>query len=448
MKYLTINFLLLLCTLLNAQPILNDYIRVGLENNLALIQKQQNYYISLEQLKQARGLFYPSLSLNARYTVSEGGRVIEFPAGDLLNPVYSTLNQLTASNNFPVLENQEIAFLRPREHETKLRLVQPVFNTDIYFNAKIRKEQMTSEQISLDQYKRELATEIKKAYYNAGMAEGVMAMLKETRQLLIENVRINTKLFENDKVTRDVVLRSQTELYKFDQQMSNATKNREISKAFFNFLLNRPLSDSILIEEPGTWQVPAESVSDYISLAVSNREEISNLEQYSKISDLAVSMNRSGSLPDIMLVADYGFEGEKYAFNKNQDYIQASAVLSWDIFAGFQNRARIKQSMITQDRVQKQLEEVKNQIRLQVISSIHDLRTSEAGYIAAQQQVTAAREVFRLVNRRYQEGQASLIEFLDARNTLTQAEENVIISKYTCLSKFAEFENVIAVNNQ
>ena len=41
-------------------------------------------------------MFLPDISMNARYTVARGGRIIEFPVGDLLNPVYITLNMLTA----------------------------------------------------------------------------------------------------------------------------------------------------------------------------------------------------------------------------------------------------------------------------------------------------------------------------------------------------------------
>ncbi|HLO58488.1 MAG TPA: TolC family protein [Bacteroidales bacterium] len=438
--------LLFWLTQLSAQPVLQDYIKTGLQNNLALQQKQNNYEMSLQQLKQARGLFYPSVSVNARYTVSEGGRVIEFPVGDLLNPVYMTLNQLTSSNQFPVLENQEIAFLRPTEHETKLRLVQPLFNTDIYYNARIKREQTVTEQINIEQYKRELVAEIKKAYYNLCMSQNVLTMLNSTRSLLLENIRINKSLFENNKVTRDVLLRSETELHKFDQQLNNAHKNAELAGAYFNFLLNRPLKDSITVEDPGEWVAPSGMVSDFIDMAGKNREEIKNLEQYRKISDMAVNMNRAARLPDILVVADYGFQGEKYRFNKNQDYLQASAVLTWDLFAGLQNKSKIKQSLIASDQVDKQLEEVRSRISLQVISAFEDMRTSETGFEAAKEQLATASEGFRIVNKKYSEGQASLIEYMDARNTLTQAEENLIISKYTCLSKKADFDNIIAVD--
>jgi hypothetical protein len=42
------------------------------------------------------------------YFMAGGGRTVDFPVGDLLNPVYTTLNQLTGGNNFPQVTNQSI----------------------------------------------------------------------------------------------------------------------------------------------------------------------------------------------------------------------------------------------------------------------------------------------------------------------------------------------------
>lgn len=187
----------------NAQSPLDDYIRFGLDNNLALKQKETSYKKSLEALKEAQSLFYPNISLNARYSVAEGGRTIDLPIGDLLNPVYATLNQLLHQNVFPGIENQSFMFLRPHEQETKIRMIQPLFNPDIYYNSKIRKELVQSEKITVDQYRQELAAEIRKAYYNVGMAERLVLMLNETRKLLEENVRVNQKLVDNGKITID-----------------------------------------------------------------------------------------------------------------------------------------------------------------------------------------------------------------------------------------------------
>jgi outer membrane protein TolC len=444
MKYFVALVFSLIASALSAQDVLEDYIAMGLGNNLALKQKQSSYKVSLEALKEARGMFFPSLSMNARYTVSEGGRAIYFPLGDLMNPVYETLNQLTSSSMFPMVENEEILFLRPTEHDTKLRLVQPVLNTDVYYNAKIKKELVVTEEIGIDQYKRELTAEIKKAYYNVGMTRSLTDMLKETRILLLENVRVNARLFENSKVTRDNLLRSQTELSRLDQQLELALKNKQVAAAYFNFLLNRPLSDSIIIVSPVIPQLPEESPDYFTRQAVENREEIRNLENFSAISDLSTRMYRSSALPDIFFLADYGFQGEDYEFNKRQDYMQASLVLSWDLFNGLQNRSRIRQSLARKEMIEHRLDEARSQIELQVITAMSELRATEAAIQTAEDQLKSAREGFRIVNRKYGEGQASLVEYLDARSAMTQSEASLIVLRYTHLSNLAEFEKTIS----
>jgi outer membrane protein len=439
-------FIFLIPLLLNSQEILKEYIRYAFENNLVLKQKQSGYEKSLEALKEARGLFYPNISFNARYTVSEGGRVIDFPIGDLLNPVYSTLNSLTHSSGFPMVENQQVRFLRPTEQETKIRLAQPVFNPDIYYNSKIKQEMSIFEEVDVEQYKRELTSEIKKAYYNVSMTDGILRMFSETRKLLIENIRVNKKLVENDKLTIDNVYRSEAELSKFDQEMQNAEKNNKIATAYFNFLLNKPLTDSIILQQPVTFPALADLSINYSQSAIENREELKKLQHYDNITDMKLKMDKSGKLPDLFIAVDYGFQGEKYEFNKNQDYVQASALLTWNIFSGFQNKARIKQAKIDKTIIENQLEEAKKRIGLQVINTLNELLAAEKGITAAETRLKNSQEGFRLVKRKYEEGQASLIEFLDARTTLTQADENLIVSRFSYLSCFAEFEKITAIN--
>jgi outer membrane protein len=429
----------------SAQDTLQEYINVGLENNLALQQKEAGFRKSLEALKQARGLFYPSLAVNARYSVAEGGRTIEFPIGDLLNPVYATLNQLTSSSAFPQVENQEFLFLRPNEQDTRLRLIQPVFNSDLYYNAKIKRELADAEEISMSQYKQELVAEIKKAYYAVGMTRSILTMLEQTRLLLLENVRVNERLVENSKVTRDNLYRSQTELSKFDQQFLVARKNGLNAKAYFNFLLNKPLTDTIFTEMLPEMPRLLDKLNNYTKQALDNREELKYLEKYGDISTLQIKMNQSSALPDLLVVADYGFQGETYQFNSDQDYLQASVVLNWKLFQGFENRAKIREAYVQKEILDKQLEEARSRIELQVTSTLIGLRATEMSLVAAESQVKSAREGFRLVNRKYNEGQSTLVEFLDARSTLTQAEANLIISRYTYLSDFAEFEKEIAL---
>lgn len=432
--------------LLYGQKELDDYIRFGLENNLALKQKLSDYSRSIEALKEAKGFFYPSVSINARYTRAEGGRIIEFPAGDMLNPVYMTLNALTSSNLFPLIENQEFKFLRPEEHETKIRIVQQVFNPDVYYNTLIKKELSVLGANDVEQYRRELVAEIKKAYYNAASAEGILRILEETRELLLENIRVSKRLLENGIITYDYLYRSEAELARLSQEYQNALKNSKLAKSYFNFLLNKPLNDTVIIKPPEYFPSVTRLTGDLVKNALSGREELRKLENYKNISGLMVRMNEAERLPEIMIVADFGYQGEKYEFNRDQDYLLASAVLTWNIFDGFARRARGRQAVFQREMAEAQIQEAKKQIELQVINALDELKASEIGITAAESRVKSASQVFRLVSKKYEEGQASMLEFLDARNNLTQAEENLVISKYKYLSDFAQLEKTAAIN--
>jgi outer membrane protein TolC len=56
--------------------VLDAYISEGLENNLALKQKEFSLKKSIKELHEARGKFLPSISIEGRYSRAGGGRTI------------------------------------------------------------------------------------------------------------------------------------------------------------------------------------------------------------------------------------------------------------------------------------------------------------------------------------------------------------------------------------
>jgi outer membrane protein len=439
---LLILFILFTANIHGQETILESYVRQGLENNLALKQKESNYAKSLAALKEARAMFFPDVSLNARYSVAEGGRMIEFPVGDLMNPVYSTLNMFLGEDRFPMIENQEFTFLREHEHETKISVVQPLVDPRIYYNQKISQQLSGAQKADAETFRRQLVAEIKTAYFNWLKTLRIEQLLHATKKLLEENVRVNESLYKNDKVTIDNVYRSKAELSRLEQQIAGSTRARQVATAYFNFLLNRPLEEKIIEQElfdsvTVTLNLPAAHQN-----ALENREELDMLESYARANDYLLSLNHSKKIPSIYGAVDYGFQGEEYRFTNEYDYVLASIVLKWELFHGFENKAAISQAKIERDIRKTQIEETKEQIRLQVIRSFYDLQASQKSVIAAEQSLASAKKAFEVTDRKYREGQASLIEYIDARTTMTNAEQNLIISRYDHHIRYAEFERV------
>ena len=103
-----------------AQNILDKYVKEGLESNESIHQQKLLLDKSMYALKEAKALFLPDISFYGDYFLAGGGRTIDFPAGDLLNNAYSTLNQLTNTNNFPQLENESILLNPNNFYEERL----------------------------------------------------------------------------------------------------------------------------------------------------------------------------------------------------------------------------------------------------------------------------------------------------------------------------------------
>jgi outer membrane protein TolC len=90
-------------------------------------------------------------------------------------------------------------------------------------------------------------------------------------------------------------------------------------------------------------------------------------------------------------------------------------------------------------------------IRLEVMNTWYDFISARKKLEASRENSRTASEVFRMVNKKYSENQASLLQFMDARNNMTVAAQNVIINTWDTLIRYAEFEKAAAlysINNE
>jgi len=426
---------------------LDDYVREGIQSNLALQRENFSLQQSMEALKEARGLFLPSVSIEARYNRAGGGRDIEFPVGDLLNDVYSTLNQLTGTQNFPQLENVSIPFLREQEHETKLRVVQPLFQPGIYHNYQANKHLTNAQKEARDTFTRQLTADIQSAYYNYQKAVQVAILLNNTVAVLKENLRVSQSLFDNGSRTQETVFRAEAELADLEQQIAEAEKNQTLAGNYFNFLLNRPFDSSITASDPNKLIFPNPiPIEEAYARAAENREELKQLENAVKASGSSVGAAKSRFLPGVSLVFDYGFQGEEYRFTSDDDYWMGSAVLSWNLFNGGQDKAKLQKARLEKQALQTTQQELGLQIRIQVDEAHQNLLVAGSAITAAHRSLERNRKSFRIIEKKYANGLAPQIEFLDIRNRLTTSEISYVVAQFDYQIRYAEYQRAIALN--
>lgn len=412
-----IAFTVLLSTSVLAQDTkLDAYIREGFNRNQAIARQNFQLEKSMMALQEARAYFMPTASLISSYTKASGGRTIDIPIGDMLNPVYTTLNQLTQSEKFPQLENQSIQLTPDNFYDAKVRTSLPLINTEIWYAKKIRQEDITRQQAVVNVYKRQLVKDIKTAYYQYFQATRAVDIYRNALQLVMENIRVNKSMLDNGIRNNTALTRAQTEQQRVEASIIQAQNNQQNAKAYFNFLLNRSLEDSILldssiinIEVPPPAAVPQQ------------REELAQLEATHKMALLAEKKERSAFTPKVNTFLDLGSQGFNFAFNKDTRYYLWGVNLQWDLFTGGQRKYRIKQAEADAAVAQTAYNETQQGIQLEVDRSSNNHRSATANFSSARTQLQLAEKYYRDQFKVYKEGQLLYIELLDAQNQLTNA---------------------------
>lgn len=428
----------------NAQDVLKAYVGTAFKNNLVLQQKNVSLEKAQYALKTAKSLFLPTVAFQGAYQTADGGRNIPLPLGDLMNPVYSTLNQITGSNNFPMLENQTINFLPKNFHDAKLRTTVPIINTDIIYNKRIAQQQLVLKEYEVQIYKRDLVKEIKEAYYNYLSALAAVDIYKSGLQLAKEGLRVNEKLLENGKGLPAYVLRSQSEVENVNASLLDADQKVNNARLYFNFLLNRDPNDMILSDtNDKTELAKIEGLLAGLNMA-SQREELKALGQVEGINKNVQKMNSQFAVPKLGAFLDVGTQSEGFKFNADTRYYMVGLQLEIPIFSGNRNNNKQKESSLDLKNAELNSNLVAQQLSLSAKVSQNNLRSAYQTYQSSQKQFEAASTYLRLIDRGYLAGANSFVETIDARNQYTSSKILVNINLYKVLTAMANMERETA----
>ena len=432
--------------------VIDDYVREGLKANLSLRAQSLEVERSVAALDEARARYFPEVGFEARYSRSEGGRTFELPLGQALNPAYQTLNDLLVAQGqqpqFPVVQDETIAFLREREQDTRITLRMPLVQPAIPAAVRAQRELLGASEYAHVALGRRLKRDITVGYLHWLAAVRNQGIVDASVALLNENLRVNDSLFRNGKITQDQVLRARAELLAVTQQSREAENAAAQSSSYLNFLLNRPLDTALENVEVGA-EVTArtQALADLRSAALANRPELAELAHLARASEAQVQLAKAERWPTLSLGADGGIQGEEYEFGRGSNYATVSLLLNWTFFDGGARRAGVRQAAAVARRTATQLGELTQQVQLEVQQSLDRLNTSADSLATAEARSEAARAAFRIASRKRDEGAISQVEFIDARSSLTGAELNLNVTRFSVLARQAELDYATAAGS-
>ena len=421
-----------------ADALLDRYVSEALASNSALQAQHFAVESALHGLSAARAKRGPTLALNARYTLSEGGRTLELPTGDLVNPAYQTLNQLTAGSAnptaFPQIDNSEIAFLRPREQDTRLTIAAPLYAPEINAEVYLRAAQLEGSQATREAYARTLVRDVKSAYLRTLAADAGVQVLEASRASLQANLRVAQALVDAGKATRDQRLRAEAELLDIEQRLNTARSDTRAARRFLNLLRN---------QEENT---PVEVLADTTALIGTGsqpalpRPELRQLDAQIDEAEGARRLADAAYQPVLALVADAGIQGEDYRFGRDADVATLSLVLKWTLLDFGTRRAAVSRASAQANQLRALRQDVQRQLQLARANALDRVQTTADGLTTATARRAAAEESLRIAERKRDAGQLSQAEFIDAERSATAARLGLLLARSDQRIAAAELE--------
>lgn len=405
----------------NAQKtLLDQYISEAFQNNQGLHQQEFQLEKSLYALKEAQSLFLPNVSFLGAYTKTGGGRTIDFPIGDLLNPIYNSLNQLQGGENFPKVQNASFLLNPDNFYDAKFRTTLPLINAELWYNQKMKKEMIGQQQAAVNVYKRELVKNIKTAYFQYYQAVKAVDIYNNALQLVNENIRVNESMLRNGVRNSTALTRAETEKQKIDASINQAENAQKNAQAYFNFLLNRSLTTEIILDS--TAFSAGDKIIDNTSGDISSREELTQLNKTAAVYQLNKKIQQSYIVPKLNTFLDLGSQGFDWKYNNKTQYYMWGVNLQWDLFAGGKNHYKTQQAQQDIKAVKAQYSETELALKLQLEQVINNFNTATANFQAAQTQLQLAQKYYTDQLKMYKAGQLLYLELIDAQNQLTNAQ--------------------------
>ncbi len=436
MKYLLLLFAL---PLFGQKSVLDEYVATAFQQNITLQQKSIQVEKAMIALKTAQSLYQPSVAFQGGYQSGEGGRSIAFPVGDLLNPVYSTLNALTKSTAFPQISNVETNFFPRDFYDVKVQTTMPLYNKDISYNKQIQEQTVSLQREDVSLYKRELVKQIKTAYYNYLLSLGLIKVYENSLNLALEGKKVNEKLLANGKGLPAYLLRSDSEIANIQAQIADAVKQNQAAQYYFNFLLNRELRAEIRID----FEVE-KAVAGVYAVTPGVREELSLLSKSINIQETVLKMNESFYLPKLNGFVNLGSQATLNNISSKSGYYFFGLQMDIPIFSGKRNLYKVKQTQLDIATAKNALDLSTKQFNMATEIAQKNVQSSIVSFQASTKSYEAASAYLRLIEKGYKEGVSTYLETVDARNQWMNAQINYQLKQFNVLIAAAAYEREAA----
>jgi outer membrane protein TolC len=177
-----------------------------------------------------------------------------------------------------------------------------------------------------------------------------------------------------------------------------------------------------------------------------NRSDFKAMENAIAASDLMISASRKSYLPRLNAFGSMQWNDKALAGFGAHSWL-AGLNLSWDIFRGNSTRNKISTQILETQKLREQLNEQKDQGRLELGKTIRQLQDAKQRIVRDEAALKSAEEAHRILQNRYEQGLVNSTDVVQAQSQITRLGLEKAQAVFTLRTTIA-YLNFLSENNQ
>lgn len=384
---------------------LQEALNAAQQQNRSIKLSQLDAEVSKAKVRQTQAVFLPQINLS--YTAMS--------TNNPLNAFGLKLQQqaITATDFNPALLNNPSA---TQNFMTKVELLQPIFNMDMIYQREAAGNQADAFQQKHERTKQYIALEVEKAYAQLLLAHRADAVMEEAVNTAKAVSAAAQNRFDHGYLQKSDVLQMKVFVANMETKLDEAKSNVKNASDFLSLLMGVP-PGVVYITDTVNQDMPL--ISD--AVLPENRADFAAMAAVVAAHDNLVKSSTMAYVPKINAFGEYMLnDSEAFGFESNAYMVGAQ--LSWKIFNGTATKNKIATARIERDKASQELYYQKEQAQLELDKTIRQER--DALNLVNQQALTTAhaREAFRLIKNRHEQGLVTTTELLQAQTNVSQQE--------------------------
>ena len=238
-------------------------------------------------------------------------------------------------------------------------------------------------------------------------------------------LRLSQKLENGGEVAHADVVKAQLQNQDRQRDLREAQLAMEKSRLDLAVLLFPNFNENFTVVDDAQLAPPLMSFEDFSHAAENRNPQLRAAHAALQASSYEVSAAKGAYLPTLTLDYFYGIDASHFATYtdgiRNLGY-SATATLSIPIWNWGATRSKVVQADLKRQQAQRELSLAQRKLLADMRSLYSEAEAARAELELLKTSAELAAESLRLTTLRYQAGEATVLEVVDAQNTLTQAQ--------------------------